>query len=58
MEKYLIVGIGGVGGSIVGFFVLVGKDVICIVCGKYLEVICEKGFYFRLDLKGNYFLFI
>ena len=30
MEKYLIVGTGGVGGSIAGFLALAGKDVTCI----------------------------
>ena len=28
--KYLVVGTGGVGGSIAGFLALAGKDVTCI----------------------------
>ena len=43
MEKYLIVGTGGVGGSIAGFLALAGKDVTCIARGKHLEAIREKG---------------
>ena len=39
MEKYLIVGTGGVGGSIAGFLALAGKDVTCIARGKHLEAI-------------------
>ena len=56
MEKYLIVGTGGVGGSIAGFLALAGKDVTCIARGKHLEAIREKGLHLRSDLKGNHFL--
>ena len=56
MEKYLIVGTGGVGGSIAGFLALAGKDVTCIARGKHLEAIREKGLHLRSDLKGNNFL--
>lgn len=52
MEKYLIVGTGGVGGSIAGFLALAGKDVTCIARGKHLEAIREKGLHLRSDLKG------
>lgn len=55
MEKYLIVGTGGVGGSIAGFLALAGKDVTCIARGKHLEAIREKGLHLRSDLKGNHF---
>lgn len=51
MEKYLIVGTGGVGGSIAGFLALAGKDVTCIARGKHLEAIREKGLHLRSDLK-------
>ena len=47
MEKYLIVGTGGVGGSIAGFLALAGKDVTCIARGKHLEAIREKGLHSR-----------
>ena len=56
MEKYLIVGTGGVGGSIAGFLALAGKDVTRIARGKHLEAIREKGLHLRSDLKGNHFL--
>lgn len=56
MEKYLIVGTGGVGGSIAGFLALAGKDVTCIARGKHLEAIREKGLHLKSDLKGSHFL--
>lgn len=56
MEKYLIVGTGGVGGSIAGFLALAGHDVTCIARGKHLEAIREKGLHLRSDLKGNHHL--
>ena len=56
MEKYLIVGTGGVGGSIAGFLALAGKDVTCIARGKHLEAIREHRLDLRSDLKGNHFL--
>ena len=56
MEKYLIVGTGGVGGSIAGFLALAGEDVTCIARGKHLEAIREKGLHLRSDLKGSHFL--
>lgn len=56
MKKYLIVGTGGVGGSIAGFLALAGEDVTCIARGKHLEVIREKGLHLKSDLKGSHFL--
>lgn len=56
MKKYLIVGTGGVGGSIAGFLALAGNDVTCIARGKHLEAICEKGLHLKSDLKGEHFL--
>ena len=43
MNKFLIIGTGGVGGSIAGFLALAGKDVTCIARGKHLKAIREKG---------------
>lgn len=37
MRKYLIIGTGGVGGSIAGFLALGGKDVTCIARGEHLK---------------------
>lgn len=56
MKKYLIVGTGGVGGSIAGFLALAGNDVTCIARGKHLEAIREKGLHLKSDLKGEHFL--
>ena len=54
--KYLVVGTGGVGGSIAGFLALAGKDVTCIARGKHLEAINRNGLHLKSDLKGEYFL--
>ncbi len=54
--KYLVVGTGGVGGSIAGFLALAGKDVTCIARGKHLDAIRQKGLYLKSDLKGEHFL--
>lgn len=54
--KYLIVGTGGVGGSIAGFLALAGKDVTCIARGKHLEAIRKHGLHLKSDLKGEHFL--
>ena len=56
MKKYLVVGAGGVGGSIAGFLSLAGEDVTCIVRGEHLKVIREKGLHLKSDLKGEHFL--
>ena len=56
MKKYLIVGAGGVGGSIAGFLALAGQDVTCIVRGEHLKAIREKGLHLKSDLKGEHFL--
>ncbi len=55
-KKYLIVGTGGVGGSIAGFLALAGEDVTCIARGKHLEAIREHGLHLKSDLKGEHFL--
>lgn len=56
--KYLIVGTGGVGGSIAGFLALAGKDVTCIARGKHLEAIQREGLHLKSDLKGDHFLHV
>lgn len=54
--KYLVVGTGGVGGSIAGFLALASKDVTCIARGKHLDAIRQKGLHLKSDLKGEHFL--
>ena len=54
--KYLVVGTGGVGGSIAGFLALAGKDVTCIARGKHLDAIRQKGLHLKSDLNGEHFL--
>lgn len=54
-KKYLIVGTGGVGGSIAGFLALAGEDVTCIARGKHLEAM-RDGLHLKSDLKGEHFL--
>lgn len=54
--NFLIIGTGGVGGSIAGFLALAGKDVTCIARGKHLEAIREKGLHLKSDLKGEHYL--
>ena len=56
--KYLIVGTGGVGGSIAGFLSLAGKDVTCIARGEHLRAIREHGLRLHSDLKGEHTLHI
>jgi 2-dehydropantoate 2-reductase len=50
--NYLVVGTGGVGGSIAGFLALAGKEVTCIARGAHLQAICEQGLKLKSDLKG------
>lgn len=52
--KYLIVGTGGVGGSIAGFMALEGYDVSCIARGEQLAVIQKRGLILKSDLKGEH----
>lgn len=56
MKKFLIIGTGGVGGSIAGFLSLAGQDVTCIARGKHLEAIRRNGLSLKSDLKGNHIL--
>lgn len=48
--KYLIVGTGGVGGSIAGFLARAGKEVECIARGAHLEAIRQNGLIVHSDL--------
>ena len=54
--SYLIVGTGGVGGCIVGFLALAGKEVSCIARGEHLEALRSKGLRLHSDLKGEHTL--
>lgn len=54
--KYLVVGTGGVGGSITGFLALAGKDVTCIARGEHLDAIRGKGLRLISGLKGRHTL--
>lgn len=56
--KYLIVGTGGVGGSIAAFLHLSGCDVDCIARGAALDAINERGLIFHSDKKGDHTLTI
>ncbi|KAA6325420.1 2-dehydropantoate 2-reductase [termite gut metagenome] len=51
--KYLIIGTGGVGGSIAAFLSLAGKDVTCIARGGHLEAIQANGLKLKSGLKGE-----
>ena len=55
-KNYLIVGTGGVGGSIAGFLALGGKQVACIARGAQLEAIRQHGLHLKSDLKGEHWL--
>lgn len=54
--KYLVIGTGGVGGSITGFLAKAGKDVACIARGAHLTAIKEKGLHLKSDLIGEHIL--
>ena len=54
--NYLIIGTGGVGGSIAAFLTLAGKDVTCIARGEHLAAIREHGLRLHSDLKGEHTL--
>lgn len=54
--NYLIIGTGGVGGSIAGFLALAGRDVTCIARGAHLEAIRTQGLHLKSDLKGEHFI--
>lgn len=52
--KYLIIGAGGIGGSIGAFMTEAKKDVTLIARGKHLEIIQQKGLTIETNRKGNY----
>ena len=54
--NYLIIGTGGVGGSIAGFLALAGRKVTCIARGEHLEAIRARGLHLKSDLKGEHFI--
>ena len=54
--SYLVVGTGGVGGSVAGFLALAGKDVSCIARGAHLQAIHERGLKLKSDLKGTHYI--
>lgn len=56
MKNILIVGTGGVGGSIAGFLALDGHNVTCIARGEHLQSILDNGLHLKSDLKGDHFL--
>lgn len=45
--KYVVIGAGGTGGAIGGFFAKAGKDVTLIARGAHLKQIQEKGLHFE-----------
>ena len=52
-KKYLVVGTGGVGGSIAAFMALAGKDATCIARGSHLQKINADGIHLKSFLKGD-----
>lgn len=52
--QYLIVGSGGVGGSLGAFMTEAGKDVTLIARGSHLAAMREKGLTMETTRKGNY----
>lgn len=56
MSKYLIVGTGGVGGTLGGFLALAGHDVTCIARGNHLAAFREHGLHLHSDLLGEHYL--
>lgn len=55
-KRYLVIGTGGVGGSIAGFLSLAGKEVTCIARGAHLQAIRQNGLKLKSDLKGEQIL--
>lgn len=54
--KYLIIGTGGVGGSIAAFLALAGHDVTCIARGAHLKAMQENGLKLKSGLKGDHII--
>jgi len=53
MKKYLVIGTGGVGGSIAGFLSQAGRDVTCIARGSHKEALEVHGLTLNSDIKGT-----
>ena len=51
--KYLIIGAGGIGGSIGAFMTEAKKDVTVIARGKHLEAMLQKGIAMETTCKGK-----
>lgn len=52
MHKYLIVGTGGVGGTLASYLALAGADVECIARGAHLDAIRSRGLTLHSDRVG------
>lgn len=52
--KCLIVGAGGVGGSLAAFLALQEHEVTCIVRGRHMESMLRDGLRFHSDIKGEH----
>ncbi|MCH5280338.1 MAG: 2-dehydropantoate 2-reductase [Lachnospiraceae bacterium] len=52
--KYLVIGAGGVGGSIGAFMTEAGKDVTLIARGGHLKKMQQTGLAMETTVKGNY----
>jgi 2-dehydropantoate 2-reductase len=55
--KYLVIGTGGVGGSIGGFLAANGEDVTFIARGSHLEKLSSEGLKIDSGIKGNVNIF-
>lgn len=51
--KCLIVGAGGVGGSLAALLAMAGEDVTCIVRGEHKRNMLERGLQFHSDMVGD-----
>lgn len=51
--KFLVIGPGGVGGSLAGFLALAGHEVACVSRGAHLEALRRGGLVLDSDLKGR-----
>lgn len=54
--KYLIIGAGGIGGSVGGFLASSGKDVSFIARGNTLDVLKNNGLRLKSGIKGELYL--
>lgn len=54
MHKYLVVGTGGVGGTLAAYLACAGYSVDCIARGAHLDAIRSRGLSLRSDRVGNH----